>query len=27
MKIVIIFNYVVGRDFLSLVMSIEQPKF
>jgi hypothetical protein len=28
MKIIIIFNYVVGRDyFLSFVMSIEQPKF
>jgi hypothetical protein len=26
-KIIIIFNYVVGRDFLGLVISIEQPKF
>jgi hypothetical protein len=27
MKIIIIFNYVVGRDFLVLVMSIEPSKF
>jgi hypothetical protein len=27
MKIIILFNYVVGRDFLGLVMSIEQSKF
>jgi hypothetical protein len=27
MKIIIIFNYVVGRDFLSVLISIEQPKF
>jgi hypothetical protein len=27
MKIIIIFSYVVGRDFLGLVMSIEQLKF
>jgi hypothetical protein len=29
LKIIIILNYVVGRDFFSLVMSIdiEQPKF
>jgi hypothetical protein len=25
--IIIIFNYIVGRDFLGLMMSIEQPKF
>jgi hypothetical protein len=27
MKIIIIFNYVVGREFLGLVISIEQSKF
>jgi hypothetical protein len=27
MKIIIIFNYVMGKDFLGFVMSIEQPKF
>jgi hypothetical protein len=27
MKIIIIFNYVVGKDFLGLGISIEQPKF
>jgi hypothetical protein len=27
MKIIIIFNYVVDRDFLGFVMSIEQSKF
>jgi hypothetical protein len=27
MKIIIIFNYVVSKDFLGLGISIEQPKF
>jgi hypothetical protein len=27
MKIIIISNYIVGRGFLGLVMSIEKPKF
>jgi hypothetical protein len=26
-KIIIIFNYIVGRDFLGFVMSIEHPTF